>query len=188
MFLARRRAIFRLRFRLDRGKSWRFESCTVCLNVSSFLRLWACGSTRCELERLCARARHHRGGNYEIFNIVLFHSSVFTRMVDVVPDVIFRRSWCRRKACTTYFLKVQGLRRGELGFAKCDPANRGHWNVFHAGGSFSDRDCGLTGGALDDPRVARFLKGFNLQTKSLQVEKNLRANTASQIGCVVNNT
>jgi hypothetical protein len=76
-------------------------------------------------------------------------------MVDVAPDVGFWRSWCRRKACITFFRKVLGLHRGELGFARCGPVNRGRWNVSHAGGSSSDRDSGLTKGALDDPRVAR---------------------------------
>jgi hypothetical protein len=36
--------------------------------------------------------------------------------------------------------------------------------------------------------ITLFLKGFNSRTKSLQAGKNLRANTASQIGCFVNNT
>jgi hypothetical protein len=32
------------------------------------------------------------------------------------------------------------------------------------------------------------LKGFSSRTKLLRVEKNPRANAASQIGCFVNNT
>ena len=76
-------------------------------------------------------------------------------VVDVAPNIGFRQSWYRRKACATYFLKVQALHRGELGFARYDLANRGCWNVPYANGSFSDRDSGLTGGALDDPEVAR---------------------------------
>uniref|UniRef100_A0A2N9G1R5 Uncharacterized protein n=1 Tax=Fagus sylvatica TaxID=28930 RepID=A0A2N9G1R5_FAGSY len=39
---------------------------------------------------------------------------------------------------------------GELGFARYDLANRGRWNVPYAKGPFSDRDSGLTGGALDN--------------------------------------
>ena len=75
-------------------------------------------------------------------------------MVDVAPDVGFWRSWCRRKAYITFFLKVLGSYRGEFGFARCGLANRGHWNVSHAWESSSDRDSGLIEGALDDPRVA----------------------------------
>jgi hypothetical protein len=155
VFLVRRRAFFRSRFQLDRGKSWRSESCTSCMNVSSFQRTQACGSTRCESGRLCAQAWQRRGKSYEIFNTILFHRSFFAHVVDMVPDVGIRRSWCRRKACVYFFLKVRTLHRGELGFARCGPANRDRWNVSYVEGSFSDRDFGSTGGALDDPRVAR---------------------------------
>uniref|UniRef100_A0A2N9G624 Uncharacterized protein n=1 Tax=Fagus sylvatica TaxID=28930 RepID=A0A2N9G624_FAGSY len=47
------------------------------------------------------------------------------------------------------------LHRGELRFARYDLANRGRWNVPYAKGSSSNRDSGLTGGSLDDPKVAR---------------------------------
>jgi hypothetical protein len=77
-------------------------------------------------------------------------------VVDIAPNVSFRQSWCRRKACVTFFLKVQPLHGGELGFARYDLANGGRWNVPHVRGSFSYRDSGLTGEALDDLGVARY--------------------------------
>jgi hypothetical protein len=77
------------------------------------------------------------------------------RTIDVVLDVGFQQSWRRQKACATFFLKVLALHRGEFGFARYDPVNRGRRSASHAGGSFSDRDSGLTGEALDDLRVAR---------------------------------
>ena len=155
MFLVHRRAFFRLGFRLDPVKSWRSESSRSCMNVSSFQRARACGSTCCELGRLCAQAWQRRWESFRIFSTVLFRRPVFTRVVNVAPDIGFRRCWYRRKAYATYFLKVQALHRGELGSARCDLANRGCWNVPYVKGLFSDRDSSLTGRALDDPEVAR---------------------------------
>ena len=59
-------------------------------------------------------------------------------MVGVVPDVGFRRFWCRHKACVTFFLKVRASHRGEIGFVRRGLVNRGRWNVPYDKGSFSD--------------------------------------------------
>uniref|UniRef100_A0A2N9GVP5 Uncharacterized protein n=1 Tax=Fagus sylvatica TaxID=28930 RepID=A0A2N9GVP5_FAGSY len=126
---------FRSGFRLDPIKSWRSESSTSCMSVSSFQRTRACGSTCCESGRLCAQAWQRRWENSGNFSTALFRRPVFTRVVDVAPDVGFRQSWYRRKAGATYFPKVQALHRGELGFARYDPANGGRWNVPYAKGS-----------------------------------------------------
>ena len=99
-------AFFRRRFRLDRGKSWRSESSTPCTNASSFQRAQACGSTCCESGRLCAQAWQRRGESSGIFSTALFRRPVFVCVVDVAPDIGFRRSWYRRKACATYLSKV----------------------------------------------------------------------------------
>jgi hypothetical protein len=56
VFLVHLRTVFRSGFRLDPVNSWRSESSTSCMNVSSFQRAQARGSTCCELGRLCAQA------------------------------------------------------------------------------------------------------------------------------------
>jgi hypothetical protein len=139
VFLVRLRAVFRSGFRLDPVKSWRSESSKSCMNVSSFQRARARGSTRCESGRLCAQAWQRRWENSGTFSKTLFRRPVFMRVVDIAPDVGFRRSWYRRKAyALPTFLTVQALHRGEFGFARYDLANRGRWSVPHAKGSSSD--------------------------------------------------
>ena len=78
------------------------------------------------------------------FQHSILSSVSFRRTVDIALNVGFWWSWCHWKACATFSLKVLDLRRGELGFERYDPANRGCWSASLDEGSFFDRDSGLT--------------------------------------------
>ncbi len=120
---------FRSRFRLDQEKTWRFESCSSCLNISTFLKSQTCRSNLSREESMCDGDLTGRK-TVKFFSIVSLFSLIFPRAVNIAPGVGFQRSWCIQKACDTIFLKVSDLRRTKLGFGRYGPANRGYRRVF----------------------------------------------------------
>uniref|UniRef100_A0A2N9JAC9 Uncharacterized protein n=1 Tax=Fagus sylvatica TaxID=28930 RepID=A0A2N9JAC9_FAGSY len=97
---------FQSGFRLDPVKSWRSESSTSCMDVCLLSNAPGLADQLVASQEDSARKRGNVGGKIpEISAQPYFVGPVFMRVVDVAPDIGFRRSWYRRKACATYFSK-----------------------------------------------------------------------------------
>uniref|UniRef100_A0A2N9FBS0 Uncharacterized protein n=1 Tax=Fagus sylvatica TaxID=28930 RepID=A0A2N9FBS0_FAGSY len=106
VFLVRLRTVFRSGFRLDPVKFLAIREFHVVHGMCLLSNAPGLADQLVASQEDSARKRGNVGGkNSGTFSKTLFRRPVFTRVVDVAPDVGFRRSWYRRKAYATYFSK-----------------------------------------------------------------------------------
>uniref|UniRef100_A0A2N9ERI6 Uncharacterized protein n=1 Tax=Fagus sylvatica TaxID=28930 RepID=A0A2N9ERI6_FAGSY len=114
VFLVRLRTVFRSGFRLAPINLLRVRKtlrASVATSVGKFRNF-----QQNLISSACFHARGRRSSRCRILTILVSSESL----------------------CYLLFQKVQALHRGELGFARYDPANGGRWNVPYAKGSSSD--------------------------------------------------
>ena len=73
VFLVHLRTVFRSGFRLDPGKYWRSECSTSCMDVSSFQRARACGSTCCLRASAATSVGKFRNFQHSLISSACFH-------------------------------------------------------------------------------------------------------------------
>uniref|UniRef100_A0A2N9HSR7 Uncharacterized protein n=1 Tax=Fagus sylvatica TaxID=28930 RepID=A0A2N9HSR7_FAGSY len=147
-----------------------------------------------------ARRNSREGGcpgrkTRQIFSAFFLFLSVFAHTVDLASDVGFQHSWYRWKSCATLFLKVLGSQEPELGLEKYGSANRSCQSVFGLSEGIFPAKISARLGKILTIREFRVVSkhvffpthpGLQInslsRTKLLWVEKNSRANPASQIG------
>uniref|UniRef100_A0A2N9IPF6 Uncharacterized protein n=1 Tax=Fagus sylvatica TaxID=28930 RepID=A0A2N9IPF6_FAGSY len=131
VFWSRLRAVFRLRFRLEPRR--------ILGDPRVPRRAWMCPLSNVPglADQLVAsqedsvRKRATSVGEIpEISAQPLIFRPVFTRVVDVAPDVGFPTILVSPESLRYLLLTVQALHEGELGFARYDPANRRPSEVF----------------------------------------------------------